>query len=200
MAAPSTGLIFLLVVGILLGSCGERGAPAAGGQQTYSFRSDPDSEFIHLRASGGMTTATTHYVVYSDGRFRYTVRDTRGRSMDALETRLTSDEMNSLFELIVGSGLMTHDHRKAKIGEYRNPTREVLVYGCSDCSSPSFTIQLAENNCPGRRLNAPIAVKVAAVTWAANHYPDVPELQASARLWRILLDYKKRVEQARSRS
>ena len=200
MASFSTGPYLVIATTILFGSCGKPDSPPTNGQQTYSFRSDPDSEFISFRYHGGMSGGFDRLVTYSDGRYRFTYSDGQGRSVEVFETRLTAAEMGGLLEVIVDSGLMTHDHRKAKIGEYRNPTGEVLVYDCSDCASFSFTIQLAENNCPGRRPNAPITVEVAPVIWTAKRYPHVPELQASAQLWRILSDYKKRVEQARPRS
>lgn len=169
----------------------------SGGPRTYSFRSDPDSEFITMTWHGGSAWRRNKTVLFSDGRYVHTYYTYQGEPQEIYETKLTEVEMAMLLDLIVDSCLMTHDHRQAEVAQRRNPMQGRRFVNCADCSSVSLTIKLAEDDCPGRTPKAPITVEIWADPVAARRYPDVPELQGAVTLSRRLDEFRKRSRQTR---
>ena len=109
-----------------------------GGPRTYSFRSDPESEFIIMRWHGGGAWRRNKTIVFSDGRYVHTYYTYQGEPREIYETKLTVEEKAMLLNLIVDFGLMNHDHRKAMVAERRNPMEGRRFINCSDCSSISL--------------------------------------------------------------
>ena len=162
--------------------------------RTYSFRSDPDGEFLRSESWTGGGWVKHQSVVFNDGRFRYSVTSNHTKDTMSYETRLSDDEMDNLLQLIIDSGLMQHDHKKARVANLRNPMRGRQPKTRNRYPSVRLTIQLAEDKCPGRRSRAPITARISVKPWAARSYPEVPELQAAAALVKTLDQNRDKVE------
>ena len=194
----------LLTAAMILATCGSSKESEVGGQQTYSFRSDPDSEFLRSDAWTGHGWVKHESIIYTDGRFRYSVTSQRTEKTETYETRLSDSEMSDLLGVITASGLMQHNHKRARVADRRKPIeglpRKDRRYHPSDGGSvpETITIQLSEDNCPGRRSNAPITARITVNPGASSSHPDVSELQASAELSTTLSQHRDKVRQPRT--
>jgi len=168
--------------------------------RAYSFRADPKSEFLKWRVFGGMLIGpASSIVVYSDGRYVEIHRDGQGNVLETSETQLSKREMEYLLRVIVEAGLMDHDSHKARVAERRNPMEGRRFTQCSDCATVSLTIQLAEDNCPGRKPWAPITAQIQANPVGARYNKDISELNAVVTLSRTLDGFRDRARQMKAR-
>ncbi len=161
----------------------------AGSSRIYSFRSDPETEFIRKESHGGMVTGRGHTVVFNDGRLVMTYTDRAGSPKQRFEKQLTEQDMRDLLTTIVESGLMDHDHSKAKLATFRNPDPS-LRGGCSDCPTVVMTIRLAEDHCPGRGPKAPITASAVYSSFVPE-YSEAPELVALDRISKYLSHFRR---------
>jgi len=196
--------VLALVASAIFTACSSGRDTAVGGQQSYSFRSDPDSEFLRSDAWTGGGWVKHESIIYTNGRFKYSVTSQHTNETETYETQISMAEMEGLLRLITASGLMKHDHKRARVADRRNlidvlPARDRL-YLSSDGRTvkEKITIRLSEDHCPGRRPQAPITVQIEVNPRAASSYPDVPELQAAAALSATLNQHRDKLAQPRT--
>lgn len=174
--APRRAVVSVVLLLLVLG-CARR---ANGqGETTYVLSTSATEEILFLRPYGGIGALVPWYHLYGDGRLvRDIVHQRQQEPIYSHEVRLSSSDIELLFQLIVGSKIPDLTEQRL-IEQTGRPLPQAF-----DASNVVLKLNFASYTRPGDSTNAPFTprVEMHAPGYLAEVFPQISEIQGFVAL------------------